>query len=196
VIAAVNWLKQEHPSQSSIVVGLGSSQGAMALALAAAEDSRIDVVVLDSPFTSPRDLLYDKARHVPLAGPLVADWLLALASVQTGTDFFGVSAERAVASLHDRPVFVIHGDEDVMMPASQSQRLYDAAPGPKAIWFGPGPHSNIITTEPDEYGRRLFAFLDKHLGPAPLPASLRRRRAISLPATTQATEPSTAPSGV
>lgn len=193
VVAAVEWLKRDRPSQSNVVVGLGSSQGAMALALAAAEDSRLDAVVLDSPFTSPRDLLHDDFGRVPVVGPLVADWLLALASVQTGTNFFNVSAERAVASLRDRPVFVVHGDEDMIMPASHSQRLYDAAPGPKAIWFGPGPHSNIITTEPEEYGKRLFAFLDEHLGPAPRPMIPNRKRGTSSPATRTTHPTATAP---
>lgn len=194
VIAAVDWLKRERPAQSDVVVGLGSSLGSMALALAAADDSRIDAVVLDSPFTSPRDLLRNGARRVPVIGPLVTDWLLALASLQTGTNFFGASAERAVASLHGRPVFVVHGDEDIGMPASHSQRLYDAAPGPKALWFGPGPHSNIITTAPEEYAKRLFAFLDEHLGPAPIVRNVRKRPQASSSPATQTTKPSSAPS--
>ena len=166
VIAAVDWLKHERPAQSDVIVGLGSSQGAMALALAAADDSRIDAVVLDSPFTSPRDLMRDGAKRVPGIGPLVADWLLVLASLQTGTSFFAPSAERAIASLHDRPVFVVHGEQDFVMPVSHARRLYEAAPGPRALWLGPGPHSNIITTAPEEYARRLFGFLDQHFGAA------------------------------
>jgi hypothetical protein len=42
--------------------------------------------------------------------------------------------------------------------------LYDAAPGPRAIWFGPGPHSNIVTTAPDQYAEHVFSFLDENLG--------------------------------
>jgi pimeloyl-ACP methyl ester carboxylesterase len=195
VVAAVDWLKHEHPDQSNVIVGLGSSQGSMALALAAADDPRINAIVLDSPFTSPRDLLHNGARWVPVVGPLVTDWLLALASLQTGTNFFSASAEHAVASLHDRPVFIVHGDEDVMMPASHSQRLYDAARGPKALWFGPGPHSNIITTAPEEYAKRLFAFLDEHLGPAPMPERPKRKRESSSAATQTTRATTTAPQG-
>ncbi len=165
VRAAVDWLKRERPERSRVIVGLGSSQGAMALALAAAGDPRIDAVVLDSPFASPRDLVRGHASRVPVVGPLAADWMLALVSLQTRTNFFSASAERAVAAMGNRPVLVIHGDKDVIMPASHSQRLYDAAKGPKEIWFGPGPHSNIVTTDPAAYRERVFGFLEKNLGP-------------------------------
>ena len=163
VQAVVDWLKLNRPEQSKIIVGLGSSQGSMALALAAAEDRRIDAIILDSPFTSPYELAHHHARRVPVLGPALVNIIMAGMCAQTGTNFFTASATQAVSSLGNRPVMVIHGDQDVMMPASHSQQLYDAATGPREIWFGPGPHSNIITTDPQEYGTRVFAFLDNHL---------------------------------
>jgi pimeloyl-ACP methyl ester carboxylesterase len=163
VIAVVDWLKANKPSESRVLVGLGSSQGSMALALAAAEDARIDAVVLDSPFVSPRALMRENARFAPVLGPLFADGMLALVSLQTGTSLFAPSAERAVAAIGPRPVLVIHGDDDFIMPRSHAQRLCDAACGPRDIWFGPGPHSNIITQAPSEYARRMFGFLEAHL---------------------------------
>lgn len=161
VIAAVDWLERHRPAHSRTIVGLGSSQGSLALALAAAEDPRIDAVVLDSPFISPRALMQDKAKFVPIVGPLVADLLLAQVSAQTLTNWFAVSAEDAVAAMGPRPVMVVHGDRDFMMPRSHAQRLHDAARGPRTLWFGPGPHSNIITQAPGEYAERLFRFLEK-----------------------------------
>lgn len=167
VLAAVAWLKRERRGQAKCIVGLGSSQGAMALALAAAEEPRIDAIVLDSPFTSPRELVHAGADRLPILGPLAADWMLLLVSLESGTNFFTASAEQAIASMRPRPVFVVHGEGDIMMPAAHAERLYRAAPDPREIWFGPGTHSNVITTAPDEYARRLFAFLDRTLGPAP-----------------------------
>jgi pimeloyl-ACP methyl ester carboxylesterase len=167
VIAAVDWLKRHKPDRARMIVGLGSSQGSLALALAAAEDTRINAVVLDSPFVSPRELVQDKAKWMPLVGPAVGNLLLAEVSAQTMTSFFSVSAEDAVRRIGPRPVMVVHGRSDFVMPPSHSQRLYDAACGPREIWFGPGPHSNIITESPNEYADRLFRFLDHSLGPVP-----------------------------
>lgn len=176
VIAAVDWLKRNRPEQARVVVGLGSSQGAMALALAAAEDGRINAVVLDSPFASPRELMHDNARVVPIIGPLITDLLLAEVSLQTGTNFFTASAEQAVREMGPRPVMVIHGDDDFIMPREHAQRLYAAASGPRSIWFGPGPHSNIATQAPSEYAERLFKFLEEHLGKPHKPAATRPAR--------------------
>lgn len=164
VIAAVDWLKRHEPDRSRLVIGLGSSQGSMALALAAGEDTRIDAIILDSPFVSPYELVMDRARYVPVIGPLFAHILLAEVSLQTGENFFTLSAERAVAALGRRPVMVIHGSEDPVMPAAHSQRLYDAATGPRDLWFGPGPHSNIVTTDPTTYGQRVTDFLETCFG--------------------------------
>jgi pimeloyl-ACP methyl ester carboxylesterase len=164
VRAAVDWLKQERPRQARTIVVLGSSLGAMAAALAAADDIRIDGLVLDSPFIGPYELATHHARRMPLLGPLFVDLVLAAMSAETRTDFFSPSAEQAVRQIGRRPVMVIHGDADFVMPASHARRLYEAASGPRRLWFGPGPHSNIITTEPENYANHVFVFLNHHLG--------------------------------
>jgi pimeloyl-ACP methyl ester carboxylesterase len=188
VKAVVEWLKRERPAQAREIVGLGSSQGAMALALAAAEESRIDAIILDSPFVSPAELSLCHARKVPVVGPAMVRLILAEMSLWTQTDFFAASAEEAVASVGLRPVMVIHGSGDFMMPPSHARRLYDAARGPRDIWFGPGPHSNIVTEAPSEYAGRVFAFLDQQLGPVDRGSPIRRRSA-SRPSTVSAKRP-------
>jgi pimeloyl-ACP methyl ester carboxylesterase len=159
VIGAVDWLKANRPDGSESIIGLGSSQGALALALAAAEDQRIDAVILDSPFVSPRELAHHHADRLPVAGPFMADVVLAYMSLLSGADFFDASAERAVQAMGDRPLLVIHGDEDFAMPAAHARRIHRAAAGPATLWLGPGPHSNIVTTAPDAYESRVAAFI-------------------------------------
>ncbi len=154
VLAVVDWLKAEHPKESQKIVGLGSSLGSMALALAAVRDERIDAVILDSPFRSPYTLAHHHAKRVPIIGPLYANIVLAMMSAQTGTNFFASAADEAVPRLGNRPVMFVHGDEDRGMPAEHAQHLYNLA-------VGPGPHSNIITTAPEEYARRMLSFLDE-----------------------------------
>lgn len=191
VLAAVQWLKLNRPNQSRRIVGLGSSQGSLALALAAAREPRIDAIVLDSPFVSPRELQRATSTRFPVVGPLLGDWFLGAMSLQTGTDFFDVSAEQAVRDMGPRPLMVVHGDDDFVMPKSHSQRLYDAASGPRELWFGPGPHSNIITDAPSEYADRLFTFLDRCLGPARTRKPPRKSAPGTSPAISQPANAST-----
>ena len=159
VLAAVDWLKRERPGQSRRIVGLGSSLGSMALAHAAAAEPRIDVVVLDSPFVSLRELLHYHLSRVPLIGPAFADLTLWWMAILTGADFTNTTAEQAVAAIAPRPVMIIHGSDDVLMPRSHAERLAAASRGPCELWFGPGPHSNIVTSEPEEYAERVMKFL-------------------------------------
>lgn len=165
VRAAVDWLRRERSAQSQKIVGLGSSLGALALARAAQQDARIDALVLDSPFVAPRALAHHLFRKAGPIGRGFADLVLWEMSIVSGADFLHASAEPAVANLGDRPVWIVHGDDDVLMPTEHAHRLDAAASGPHELWLGPGPHSNIITTEPEEYAQRLFAFLARHLGP-------------------------------
>lgn len=176
VRAAVDWLKEHRPEASRVLVGLGSSQGAMALAQAAAEDERIDAIVLDSPFVSPWELASHHAGRVPVLGRAIAGLILGEMSLLTGTNFFAASAEQALARGGDRPILIIHGNQDAVMPAEHAQRLHDAVPGPRAIWWGPGAHSNIVTANPEAYAQRLFSFLDAHLGQAGPPISRNKER--------------------
>lgn len=165
VRACVDWLKRERPAQSRIIVGLGSSQGALALALAAAEDPRIDAVILDSPFVSLSELMRHHAGRIPVIGPAFVRLVLWEASLLTRSDFLRTSAEEAVSRLGNRPVLVIHGDEDWLMPTEHARRLHEAARGPKLLWLGPGPHSNIVTTAPEAYGDHVLGFLQAQLKP-------------------------------
>ena len=52
VTAAVRYLRQVHPGQSSTLFALGVSEGATAVLEAAQQDGRIDAVVIDSAFPS------------------------------------------------------------------------------------------------------------------------------------------------
>lgn len=165
VRAAVDWLKKEHPKESRKVVGLGSSLGAAAVALAAAEDPRIGAIVLDSAFVSHEELAMYHAEWVPVVGPLYAGEVLFLMSALTGTNFFSHSVEDAMGRVGSRPVLIIHGSEDMGIPRSHARRLYNAASGPREIWYASGPHSNIITTAPGKYARRVIGFLDAQWGP-------------------------------
>ncbi|NJM99445.1 MAG: alpha/beta hydrolase [Phormidesmis sp. RL_2_1] len=57
------------------------------------------------------------------------------------------------------PVLYVHGDQDHDVPAYLSQRLYDASPEPKKIWFAHGAdHNNIEMTQADAYAAVIESF--------------------------------------
>ncbi len=160
VRAAVDWLKANRPKQARHVYGLGSSMGAMALVRTAAEDSRIEAVVLDSAYISAAGLVRQHARRVPVVGPAMGNVMLAGVSLHAGRSMWECDAGAAIARLSPRPVLLIHGSDDFFIPAENMELLYERAGEPKAKWLGPGPHSNIMSTVFEGYQRRVIEFFN------------------------------------
>lgn len=123
--AAVDLARQRRPDAQIAVVGF--SMGAATAILAAADDARIEVLVLDSAFTSIREVLAHRVRNHRLpAAPLlaVADQVNQLAYHYA---FDQVQPIEAVGRLAGRPMLFLHGAADRGTPASHSQRLAEAA---------------------------------------------------------------------
>jgi len=160
VRAAVDWLKRERPSRAHHIFGLGSSMGAMTLVRAAAQDERIEAVVLDSCFASAPLLGHQHGERLPVLGPVLADLVLASMSLHAGGSMWEVDGVQAIAELSPRPVLLIHGEDDFVIPPDNMDKLYEAAREPKYKWLGPGLHSNILTADFATYQRRVRDFFD------------------------------------
>ena len=86
--------------------------------------------------------------------------ILAMHSVsrEGGFDPQDVSPERAAG---DRPfpILLICGTRDHRIPCRHSERIYNAAHGPKKLWIVEGAgHAAAFGHSPAEYERRVVAF--------------------------------------
>jgi len=160
VRAAVDWLKRERPDRARHVVGIGSSMGAMALVRAAADDDRIEAVVLDSCFVSAPRLAEQHLGGVPVVGRPLGTLILASMSLHARRSFWTLDASEAIGRLSGRPVLLIHGLDDMMIPPANTEALYALAAEPKDKWLAPGAHSNVLTDDFDEYQERVLALFD------------------------------------
>ena len=158
VRAAVDWLKRERGDRSRHVLGIGSSMGAITLLRAAADDERIEAVVLDSCFATVPILAEYHTSRVPVVGPLYSKVLLASMSLHAGASFWEVDGLKAIARISPRPVFLIHGTDDFVIPPEHMEQLFDAAGEPKQKWLGPGLHSNIMSADYDTYQTKVVDF--------------------------------------
>jgi fermentation-respiration switch protein FrsA (DUF1100 family) len=79
-------------------------------------------------------------------------------------------ATRPVDALDDlagRPIALVCGNADRLVPLEQAQQLIDAARahGNPTVWIVPGVgHTGAMGNDPAEYERRLLAFFDGSLG--------------------------------
>jgi len=130
--------------------------GALAIYYAAhgAHRKRIRVLVADSAFSDYRAITREKLASFFLTWPF--QWLPWLT---VDNDFSPEASIRAVSPI---PLLLIHGDQDKVVPMHHSQRLYELAPEPKALWIIPGA-GHIQSLYSDPVRERLTAYLLAHL---------------------------------
>jgi alpha-beta hydrolase superfamily lysophospholipase len=142
---------------------LGVSMGASIALQSAAVEPRIEAVVAEDPFANLREVSYDYAGLD--VSPLLGKTLLRPAVIITmhsvtkegGFDPQDVSPEKAVTQ-RPFPILLICGTRDHRIPCSHSQRIYNAARGPKELWIVDGAgHAAAFGHAHAEYERRVIA---------------------------------------
>ena len=132
----------------------GTSYGAATALLAAAELPEIGAVVADSAFADARDvILGEVARRTGLSirwtRPLTPG-LAFIAKRRYGAELSAGSPEQAMAAIAPRPVLLIHGERDPIIPVASIDRLHAAAPGSTTVWVLPGrQHTEGVRLAPD-----------------------------------------------
>ncbi|MCH8854308.1 MAG: alpha/beta fold hydrolase [Planctomycetes bacterium] len=165
IIAAVDYLESHHPLAVRHAVGVGWSMGAASLILAAADDPRIEVLHVDAPYASTADM----ARHIGSSMPAMLAWWsyyagLAIGSCETGSNLFALDTTAAAARIAPRPIMIVHGTADLIVPFEQGQKVYAAAGEPKSFKAVPGAgHCQTIAYEGRRYTDRMIEFLDDAL---------------------------------
>jgi fermentation-respiration switch protein FrsA (DUF1100 family) len=143
-IAAWNYLTQtRHIPAETIVIFGHSIGGAIAIELASQRPEAGGLIV-QATFTSMADMM----EHTGYSR-LAPRWLL-------NQQFASI---RKVDALQ-MPVLLIHGAQDQTVPASMSQRLYEAIAAPKRLWLVPiADHNDISTIAGEQYEQAIQDWL-------------------------------------
>ena len=161
--AAVAYVFERMPQARLGVIGY--SMGAAVALAVAARDKRISAVVADSPFATIRGVIehaYGRYR-LPLSPMLrLTD---AVNRLRFGYPFSAVQPIDTVAAIAPRPLFLIHGMADSLIPVQHSEALFAAAGDPKELWTLPQTdHCGAYFADRQEYVRRVTDFFDRTLG--------------------------------
>lgn len=165
VSAAVDWLSRRTEVDPTRIGGFGLSFGGYMLLQAAARDPRLKALVLAS---TPYDLDEETRRANAKWGALSelpALWALH----HYRGNVADIAPSQAVHALGSRPILVLGGERDYMVPPAALQQLYAAAQEPKELWIVKGAgHAAFADAAPAEYARRLTGFFLRTL-PAQAP---------------------------
>jgi fermentation-respiration switch protein FrsA (DUF1100 family) len=139
--------------------------GSSVAAHVAASDPRIAAVVLTGAFDDLRSQLrYEFRRWGPFT-----QWPASWAAEQ-GLDLDDLDTTQVVGLIAPRPVEVVGGGEDSLVPPDMVQRVYAAAREPKALEIVPGAtHGAYGLVGGPPYYERMRRFLDDALGRSPRP---------------------------
>jgi pimeloyl-ACP methyl ester carboxylesterase len=148
----------------------GMSMGGATAIMAAAEDRRIAAVVADSPFARLRWAI---ARGAEIRGypaflaPLVA-WLGCWATaLHLGRPMKAFDPVEVVNQIAPRPLFLLHGVEDDVIPVRSAHLLYHRAGQPKELWLIEGQkHCQALENLYEPYKQRLVGFFEGRLAAA------------------------------
>lgn len=163
VLAAVGWVRGTHPQASVHLYGAGVGLGAAALIGAATDPAprgqAIEAVALYAPYASLSELAdATLGKQVPEA----VKWMIRrgafpVASLTAGTDLVHYSPASQVVNVWPRPVLVIHGLRDGVIPFAQGEQVYDAAARPRhRLWLLRDNHAQSLRNP--EAGARMRLF--------------------------------------
>jgi fermentation-respiration switch protein FrsA (DUF1100 family) len=161
--AWISFLTNEKGSENIYLHGFSMGGAAVLMTSGEALPEEVKGIINDSGYTSVKDELTHQLKHMyhlP-AFPLVQVTSF-ITKIRAGFSFEEASSIEQVQK-NTRPLFIIHGDEDELVPTEMAYRLADAATTvDKALWIVPGAgHTEAYTVAREEYEHRLKAFLLK-----------------------------------
>ena len=141
---------------------LGISMGAAAVSLAAADESRIGAVALDSPYARASELMVrETALRIRLPEWFIMAFVpcaILLARFLYDIKVENMDPERAISQLR-YPVMVIHGVEDSRIPPEQSRRLFDASADGSLLWVVEDiEHAESFLKNKSKYADRIALY--------------------------------------
>lgn len=178
VKTAHDWILYNHPK--AVIHGYGHSMGGAAVLMAAGRHGIFRKVVAEASFcdmesASRRTVL---SIYGPLGGPLfqlLAFWANAI----SGADVITYSPRKALNGIGDKPVLLIHGTADPVVPVEESQDLRRLGGRRTRLWEIPaGGHLDAVNHPDFQETLRRFLLEDESEEedeiplPAPRPAAV------------------------
>lgn len=158
----IDLLIEEHDAEQILLHG--NSMGASLVLMTSGEELPDEVkgIIADSGYTSVKEELRHQLKHLyHLPSFPILDVTSMITKVRAGY-FFGEASAVEQVKKNTKPLFIIHGDADELVPTEMAYELYEAAGGEKELWIVPNAgHTKAYSIATEEYQSRLQRFIDK-----------------------------------
>jgi uncharacterized protein len=163
--AVLDWANRQGFSQDR-VGWLGWSLGAATLLMEGEQNLKIRAVVLDSPFGNLPELLdrqLTQHSHLP---KLFNPGIILAARLAFGVRTDNLVPLRSALRWGQRPILLIHGEDDSIVPVSQARQIVGAlGPNCQAMILPGVEHVGAYHEAPGRYIATVDRFFDRYLAP-------------------------------
>lgn len=167
VLGAWDWLIGNGTDPDRIGV-LGESLGAAVATIAAGEEPRIAALWEGSSYANYRTIATEELRRLGYP-ELLLDAAVLMGRLISGDEVTSRNPDTEIARMAGRPLFIVHGAEDLRIDPHHARDLATAAAAggtPVDPWIVPGAHhSEAAFINPTEYEARLVEFFGVALNP-------------------------------
>lgn len=137
----------------------GGSMGGVAVLETASRRDEIEVVVIDSAFAT----LEDELKWV-VTSNIFLPFIRFFAEKETGVKMEMLRPVDRIKAISPRPIMIIHGEGDNVIPVDSAQKLYEVAGNPRYLWTEAGVnHVGMYSMYPEMYEERVVNFFDVYL---------------------------------
>jgi len=153
-LAALDWAHKRAKSYPKFIV-YGQSLGGV-VSLRALQDfphrADINLLVLDSTFTSYQGIAFDKLLHAGILIPFSPLAYVLVSDEYAATDF---------VSKIKIPTLVIHGDKDPVVPYKFGEEIFEKLTSKKKWWWSikDGSHTDVFYPHHEKYRMRFLELL-------------------------------------
>lgn len=143
----------------------GVSMGAATVLMTSGLDlpNCVKGIVADCGYTSPMDILHavvdSDLMHIPCSEALIQSIQL-ICKLKANYRFDECSSIEAVR--HSKcPIFIVHGNQDVLVPVQMAKEIYEACPNKKELWIVEGAnHAESSCINPEKYKHKVITFYE------------------------------------
>jgi len=162
VEGAVDWLKGQGFGPGSIGV-LGVSMGAAASIGAAADDADIGALAEDCSYAAIEPIIQKEWRGASGLPELFLPATLLMGRLLFGYDIAAARPVDEIGRIAPRPLLIIHGIADQLIPLAHAEQLRAAAPSAELWEVAGAAHAGAYLADPRAYVERVAGFFERSL---------------------------------